>query len=577
MEPTTRGTAWSAVVEALQSEEVEYVFGLPGNPLHFVAELSSRPEIRPILVRHEASAGLMAYAYARVTGQVGVCFASPGPGAANLAAPLLEASSGCQPVIALANGNGTRYEGYGAFQELDTMALFRPITKWAVRPTDPEKLPWVMQRAFSLARNGRPGPVFIDLPGDMALRETQIERYRRTEPPIRTRADGASIAKAARELVRAQQPVIVAGNGTMLGGAGDALRRLAELLGAPVFTTPGGRGSIPEDHELALGQVGLYFTQLGRDYYNAADLLVTVGSRMEEFQSGAWKLFPAGARFIQIDLDPAAVDQNWRSDVAVVGDSRLVLEDLLAAVSEAGIDATARSARLVALAEAKGRFLDEIDRECAELRTPIRSRQVVHEVERVFGADTIICHENGGQDLWSYYWPYYRVLAGGASVPPGEQTVMGLGCVGAIGAKLARPDKQVVCTTGDGAFQMYLAEVATAVEYRAGVTWVVLDNAALGWPQYLQILERQPPIVTDFATPPDLAGAARAQGAHAERVADPDEVRPALERARRANAEGVPAAVVFDIARHDYPEWFETWHREIWGFGVGGAASGSGG
>ena len=191
-----RRTPWAAVVEALAAEGVDLAFGLPGNPLHLVADLAAHPGIRPILVRHEASGAFMAYAYARVTGKAGVCFASPGPGSANLASGLLEAFSGCQPVIALANGTPTRTEGMGAFQELDSVALFRPITKWAVRPTDPEKVPWVMARAFALARGGRPGPVFIDLPGDMALREASIEPYRSPGPPVRVRPDAGAVSAA---------------------------------------------------------------------------------------------------------------------------------------------------------------------------------------------------------------------------------------------------------------------------------------------------------------------------------------------------------------------------------------------
>jgi acetolactate synthase-1/2/3 large subunit len=576
MEREPLRTAWAAVVEALAIEEVDLVFGLPGNPLHFVADLAAYPEVRPILVRHEASGAFMAYAYARVTGRPGVCFASPGPGSANLASGLLEAYSGCQPLVALANGTPARTEGMGAFQELDTLALFRPITKWVARPTDPEKVPWVMQRAFALARGGRPGPVFVDLPGDMALREARIEPYRSPGPPVRVRPDPAAVSAAARALADAQRPVIVAGNGCLLSGAGQPLRSLAGLVGAPVLTTPGGRGSIPEDHPLAVGQTGLYFTGPGKAVYDAADLLVTVGSRMEEFQSGAWQLFPAGARFVQIDLDPGAIGQNWRPDVAVVGDARLVLEDLYDAVLRLGIDEPERVARVAEIAEAKARFLEAVERECAEERIPIRTRQAVHAIERVFGPETIICHENGGQDLWSYYWPYHRVLEGGASVPPGEQTVMGLGCVGAIGAKLARPGKQVVCTTGDGAFQMYLGEVATAVQYRAAVTWLILDNASLGWPQYLQMLEGRPTLATEFTHQPDLAAVVRALGAYGERVEDPAEVLPALERARRANAEDLPAAVVVVVERHDYPEWFVTWHREVWGLGAGGERSASG-
>ncbi len=569
MTADNRKTPWGAVAEALHAEGVAHIFGMPGNPLHLIDDLARFPDVKPVLVRQEVCGVFMAYAYARVTGEPGLCYGNPGPGLANMVPGILEAYSGNMPVIALANGTPSRWDGYGAFQELDSLALFRSITKWVARPTEPEKVPWVMQRAFSLATNGRPGPVVIDLPSDMALREAEIDAYRPPERWIRSRADRERIAMAADELARAKRPVIVAGNGVVLSRAGAELLSLAERLGAPVLTTPGGRGSIAEDHVLSLGQVGLYFTRPGKAYYDSADLLITVGSRMEAFQSGEWKLFPAGARFLQIDIDAASIGLNWRPDVAVVGDARLVLEDLSAALDERAVDGAAKAARLAEIAETKARFDEEVERECAEQQRPIRTRQVVHELNRVFGRNTILCNENGGADLWSYYWPYYRVLDVGDCVPPAEQTEMGLGCVGAIGAKIARPDKQVVCTTGDGAFQMYMQEISTAVEYRAAVTWVVLNNSALGWPQYGQVLEGKPRLATVFERQPDFALVATAQGATGERIENPAEVAPALERARRANAEGVPAVVDIGIALHDYPEWFQTWHREIWGMGTG--------
>lgn len=295
---------WQAVVEALLAEEIQYVFGLPGNPLHLYDALYDRPDIKPIMVRHECSGAFMASAYARVTGEPAVCFASPGPGVANLVPGVLEAFSACLPLVIPCPSVGTQVNGLGAFQEINQVAMFQPVTKWAVRVEKADRIPWTMQRAFSLATNGKPGPVFVDLPGDLALQEVEMPDYRRPARPLRTRAEAAAIQSAAALVAKAKKPVIVAGGGAVLSRAFAELEELVELLGAPILTTPGGRGSISEDHPLALGLIGLYFTTVGRQAYDEADLIVSVGSRHEEFQSGAWKIYPSGAKLVQIDVDP---------------------------------------------------------------------------------------------------------------------------------------------------------------------------------------------------------------------------------------------------------------------------------
>jgi acetolactate synthase-1/2/3 large subunit len=346
------------------------------------------------------------------------------------------------------------------------------------------------------------------------------------------------------------------------------VRALAEALGAPVFTTPGGRGILSEDHPLACGQVGLYFTRVGKDTYDAADLVLSVGSRLEEFSTGAWRLFPKGARLVQIDIDPHAIGMNWRPEVALVGDAALALDDLRAGVARG--DKAARGRRVAALLAAKGSYLRTVAAEGNEKRRPILTLQVLAAVNRVFGRNTILVNENGGADLWSYYWPYYRVLDEGDCVPMGEQTAMGMGVIGAIAAKLARPDKNVVCVAGDGAMQMAMMELATAAEQKAGATWIVLNNQALAWPQYIQRLEHEPEVATDFAVSPDFAKLAMAQGCVGIRLEDPDKVEPALKTALAANRRGAPALLDVRIAKHDYPPHFTAFHKEIWGLGVTG-------
>lgn len=554
-----RMTPWHAVAEALAAEGVEYVFGLPGNPLHLVADIVKHTGIDIVLVRHEHSAAACAYAYARLTGGAAVCFGNPGPGITNMATALLEASSGCLPVIALTNGVSARNDGKGAFQELDSVALMRPVTKWAVRPHDPATIPWVMQRAFSLAVNGRPGAVFIDLPSDVALTETEIPSYVPHLGRQRTRPDAAVLEAAAELLARARRPLLLCGSGAVFSAAFREVRELSDALGMPVFTTPGGRGIYPEDEDLALGQVGLYFTEVGKSYYDRADLVLSVGSRLEEFSTGAWRYFPKGAKLVQLDVDAETIAINWQPDVALIGDAALALGDLVQALPP--IDGAAREKRIVDIVAAKQRYFRQVEAECAERRTPIRTRQVMAAINKVFDRDTILVNENGGADLWSYYWPYYRVRDVGDCVPMAEQTAMGMGVIGAIGAKLAKPEKKVVCITGDGGLQMAMMELATAAEQKCGVTWVVLNNHALGWPQYNQILANEQQVATNFVVSPDFAKLAEAQSCKGLKVTDPDEVEAALAEALAANEQGVPALVDFEIEKHDYPPHFVAYHH----------------
>lgn len=553
-------TAWRAVTEALEAEGVRYVFGLPGNPQHLIEDLT-RSSIEFVLVRDEPSAVDCAFAHARLTGRPAVCFSNPGPGITNLVTGLGEATSASVPVVAIANGVVERHDGMGAFQELDGVALMKPVTKWATRIVDPRKTPWTLQRAFSLAANGRPGGVYVELASDTALEEVEMAPYRRAQPRLRTRPDPDAVEAAAARLAGARRPIIVCGSGAVSAGASAEIRRLAAMLGAPVFTTPGGRGVIAEDDDLAMGLIGIYFTEVGKGVHDAADVVLSIGSRLEAFSTNSWQQFPEGAAFIQLDLVPEAIGLNFPPDAALVGDAALAAADLAAAL-EGRVDAAASRARIDRLVAAKAAYLGRVEADAWTMETPVRPPLVVAAVNRVFGRDTVLVKENGGADLWCYYWPYYRVLDAGDCVPMGEQTAMGLGIIGTIGAKLARPDKKVVCITGDGAMLMAMKELATAAENRCGVTWVVMNNQSLGWVQYTQHLKNQPPVGTDFRQATDLVAVAEAQGCRGLRATTAEDVVPALEAALTANAAGIPALVDVRVARHVYPPHFVAVHRQ---------------
>lgn len=555
----TKKTAWRAVAEALEAEGVRHIFGLPGNPKHLVYDIDEHTDIDFVLVRDEKSAVSCAYAYARLKRQPGVVFSNPGPGITTLVTGLLEATSGSLPVVAIVNGVVEAHNGMGAFQELDAVALMRPVTKWAVRVTDPSRVPWVIERAFAVAMNGRPGAVFIEIPSDLGDVPVDMPAYRPGYRRHLTRPDPQAVAKAADALARARRPLIWCGSGAVFSGAAPAVAALADRVGMAVMTTPGGRGIYPEDGPLALGQTGLYFTAPGKAWFDEADLVLSVGTRLEAFSTNSWQFWPQDATFIQLDIDPETIGMNKRPDIALVGDAALTLADLAAALPQ--IDEAGRQERVDAIAVLQAGYAPRLEAAAHDDAMPIHVPRVLDAVNRIFGRDTILMKENGGADLWCYYWPHYRVLDVDDCVPMAEQTAMSMGVIGAIGAKIARPDKKIVCFTGDGAMQMSLAELAMAAERRCGVTWVVLNNGAFGWVQYNQVLGQKPIVATGFGVVSDFAEIARAQSCLGIKVEDPAEIDEALRAALAANERGVPALVDVIIEPHHYHEHFERVHR----------------
>ncbi len=417
-----------------------------------------------------------------------------------------------------------------------------------------------MQRAFALARNGRPGPVYVEIPADVATTEAAIPPYRRPLSGLRPAGDPEAVERAAALLREADRPVVWAGGGVGLSGAEPELVALAERLDCPVVTTPSGRGSISEAHRLAFGLVGLYRTESSARPVDEADCVLYVGTRLEELQTGNGRYLPQKARVIQVDVDASEIGRCVEPDVGIASDAKLVLAQLAAALPE--VSGRPWTAELVAFRE---EFEGRVEVECAPANGDLRTKQVVHALNRVFDDGFILVNENGGQDLWSYYCPYLKVTEHRGCVAPAEQTVMGLGVAGAIGAKLAAPDKHVVCVTGDGAFQMYMKELPTAVQYKTPILWVVLNNAALHWVKWITRATGEKYLAVDFEAQPDLVAIARASGVHAEQVSSADGLGEALARARRALEDGTPAVLDCVIDTWDYAPGFVDFHREVWG------------
>jgi len=554
---------WDIIVDGLEVEGVGHVFGLPGHPAALYDSLYDS-DIEPVLVRHEASGSFMAYAYGKMKRSPGVCFASPGPGVSNLVPGVLEAWSGCVPMLALGGSAALEHEGEGVFQETPQMEVFRGITKWGFRVLRAERASWALRRALTLTVNGKPGPVYLEVPFDVGQEKTKETRYHPSIHFVRSRPEPDFLKRAEELLLVAERPVIVAGGGALYSGCSAELVKLAELLGAPVLTTPSGRGVIPEDHPLSLGQVGLYRTKLGRDAYQSADLVVSLGSRNEEFQTAAWRYYPEGAAFIQVDIDPSELGRNFQPTVPIVADAKLFLLDLLAYTRER-VKKTplSKMPRVKSIIEATAAYMAEVQAECGDASKPIKTKRVVYEACRVFGPKTVLVNENGSQDLWSYYWPYWAVGALDSCVAPGEQTCMGLAVAGCIGAKLAAPERPVVCTTGDGAFQMFMKEMPTAVQNKAPVTWVVLNNYSLGWIKLHERANKERYIAVDFEAQPDFVKIAEASGCYGTQVTDPEDVKKALRKAKKENERGVPAMVEFVVDPWDFPEGFKEFQPDL--------------
>lgn len=556
---------WDLVVRGLIAEGITVVFGLPGDPKHLYDAISrSEDPATPtaVGVRYETSGAFMAMAHARVTGETAACFGCPGPGVANLVPGILEAYSGCTPMLVLGVRASRQTDGMGAFQETDHIGMLRPITKWATTVEVPEKIGWTIRRAAQLARTGKPGPVYVELPADVAFSPIDSLEYAPAPDVAPPAPNVDAISRAADLVSQASRPLLIVGGGAFLSGSGVAISELCSTFGIAIQTTPAGRGTVEETHPLFLGLTGLYRTTVPREIYEESDLIITAGSRMEEFQGGFLPR-PSNPKVIQIDIDPFEIGRNWLPDVAIVGDCRLSIEALMAELTRRGHVAPddrineLHTRRNTAITDAGADAMAAI--KAGDM--PLKGKSVVHMINQVFGDRTILVKENGGQDLWVYYWPYYQVLEAGGCVPPAEQTAMGYGVIGSMAVKRAKPDHYVVSISGDGAFQMSIHELGTAAQQKTPVTWVVLDDGAFGWVQWIQRRELDSRIVaTDFEPHVDLLAIAEACGCSTERLGSASELQAALERAKAANDAGKPHVLIVPIDQSHHHAEFDRYH-----------------
>jgi acetolactate synthase-1/2/3 large subunit len=536
-------TGARALYETLRACGVTHVFGLD-SPEALYAEMD-RAEMRPITVRDERAGAIMADAYARVSGRPGVCTAIRGPGATNLITGLAEAWASSIPVVAVVNDVNTAAVGRNPIQEVDHLALVRPITKWAVRLDRPERVSELTARAFVLATSGRPGPTLVSCPDDVLAADgataAGLRPGTRRYPHLRTGPDPAAIREAALVLGDAARPAIVAGGGVLSAGAWDELRLVAELLDAPVATTPLGKGAIDEDHPLAAGVMSAYTGgELGRgrvanDAVREADVVLLVGTKTGNVATSNWTIPDPSSRTVHIDVDAAEIGRNYRS-LGVVGDAKLALAALAEALRAAGPRSV--SGRRADLARALDDWRARIRPLAESSARPIRPERVLAEMARFVDDDTIVCADASYSSLWAVDRLTLR--------RPGRRLVSarGFGGIGwalpaGIGAKLAAPDKRVLCLTGDGAFGYVFQELETAARYGLGVVVVVLNNSTFAYQKHAEQLHYGRSFETDLLDV-DYAALARVLRCEGISVSDPAELTPALGA---AIASGRPTVV----------------------------------
>jgi len=554
-----------ALIKALELEGVEVIFGLPGGCILPVYDPIIDSPIRHILVRHEQGAGHMAEGYAHATGRPGVAMVTSGPAATNIVTPLCDAFMDSVPMIVITGQVPVAAIGTDAFQECDTIGITRSVTKHNELVTSAQDIPLAVRQAFLLATTGRPGPVLLDIPKDIVDPQnpnSDMEWYWPTDAEVAaslpgykptTKGHPRKIKDAAELITQAERPVLYVGGGILKARAAEALRELAELTNIPVVTTLMARGAFPDDHELCLGMPGMHGNYTAVTAMQESDLLVALGSRFDDRVTGRVPAFAPHAKIIHVDIDPAELGKVRRPDVPIVGDARLVIEELVRSLKAAGApdNQADRGPWRSTLSGWQEKYpLTYTPSEPGELLKP---QFVLEQLRDLSPENTIVASGVGQHQMWtSQYWtfrhPYTWINSGGLGT-------MGFSVPAAIGAKVGMPDRMVWAVDGDGCFQMTAQEMVTAATERIPVKIAILNNAYLGMVRQWQEMFYEERYSEVYLSPdlPDYVKWAEAMGCVAFRVESPEEVAPTIEKANAINDRPVVVEFRTDASEKVFP------------------------
>ena len=531
--PVTTGA--QSVVRALENAGAEYIFGVQGGAIMPVYDaLYDSDELNHVTMAHEQGGSHAADAYGIVTGTPGVCFATSGPGATNLVTGIADANMDSDPMIALTGQVPTDFVGNDAFQETDTVGITQPVTKKSYFAADSDTVGDNVGEAFALADAGRQGPTLVDLPKDVTQGETDVEPSEPTTPDtyhVHEEADDEAVQEAADALAAADRPVVLSGGGVIKADASPALREVAMEYEIPVITTMPGIGSFPEDHELSLEWAGMHGTGYANMAISNTDCMLAIGTRFDDRLTGGVDSFAPDADVIHVDIDPAEISKNVYADYPLVGDARKVLRQLF--------DAMPRVPNVDAWREQCQTWKDEYpmtyDTPDDE---PLKPQYVVETFSDLTPDDTIVCTGVGQHQMWaSQFWEYTEPRTWVSSHGLGT---MGYGVPAAIGAKLAAPDQEVVCFDGDGSFLMTVQELSVAVREQLDITYVVLNNEAVGMVrQWQDGFYEGRRMASEYPWIPQFDKLAEAFGARGFRLEAQEDVEETIQAAREYDGPSV--------------------------------------
>ena len=517
------------VIEAFRREKVEYVFGLPGGAVMPIFDSILDSKIKLVLTRHEQGATHMADGYARATGKPGVVLVTSGPGATNTVTGLLTANMDSAPLIVVTGQQITPMLGKDAFQEADIFGITIPVVKHSYLVKHTDDLPRVMKEAFHICNTGRPGPVLVDVPKDVATGTCATDFPENIEEHLPGYSfpglcDMDSIYRTAELLHASKRPLLYVGHGALISKASGVVREFAEKLNAPVTTTLLGKGAFPETHELSVGMMGMHGTAYANKSVVDCDLIMCIGGRWDDRITGKLSEFCPTAKKIHLDIDPAEQGKVVQPDVSLVGDARLVLQELIKHVHRLDTDEWIET-----IQGWKKKFPLKYGK-----RGGLKAQQVLDTLYQVTGGKAIITTDVGQHQMWCAQ--FYKTTLDYQWITSGGAGSMGFGFPAAIGAQFGRPDDQVWAVVGDGGFQMTLCELATAVLHKLPIKVVLINNAYLGMVrQWQELFFDNRYSGVDLEGNPDFVKLAESYGARGFRIRRSGDVRRILTQAMEYN------------------------------------------
>ena len=533
-------TGSDALIKALENEQVEGIFGLPGGANLPIYDSLYDSDIRHILVRHEQNAAHMADGYARASRKPGVCFATSGPGATNLITGIATAAADSSPIIAITGQVASDMIGKDAFQECDIIGIATPVTKYTYQPLTSAEVPQAIKNSFHIATSGRPGPVLIDIPKNAQTEKMKINFP--AKPNIRKiqqlqTADLKAIDQAADRLLNAERPMIMTGGGVILSGAFKELQAVAEFLVAPVVSTFKGKGGYSETHYLSLGPIGMHGHIEANKLVIESDVLLAAGARFSDRSVGKWDEFGNEMTIIHADIDPSEIGKNKNADIGLIGDIKTTLSLLLVAMEKKAQKRQSEYEWIKRVKEIKDIWRSKPLPAPREITGP----RLLKKMREILPNECLVTTEVGQHQMWASL--HFDVAEPGTFFTSTGLGTMGWGLPAAVGAKFARPDLPVIDIAGDGSVQMTESALATSVTEKLPVITVIFNNGMLGMvAQWQRLFYERKYIGVELEGIPDYVKIAEAYGAQGIRAQSMNEFEKALKNALNSDV-----ATVIDV------------------------------